>query len=423
MDSADPDVARGWVGKAVVDPSGAQIGMCTAVLTGDATGLPKWLCTDLGGGAIFVPALDAVESGGQLRVAVSAVEVAGAPPVGPAGQLSQVQEATLNRYYGVTAAGALSPGRRGRRVLVALAGVFTVLGALAGAAWAVRRLGALRFPVPVDLGAPGARAGASTAPAVTATDRPGARFGRRATPPPATSTGASSGRAGVVVARGAGTAFSRLAAPTASRAASAGRSGLRGGQRAGKAVARLAATTASRAASAGRSGLRGGQRVGEAVGSVPDAVSERSEQLQKRWRKVMGKAMTVLGFGAGYVLGTRAGRERYQQLKQTAVKVGQHPQVQQARDRLTTVVNDKLQSSTGQGTQLAAAKARAVGVSSKLRRRQRPAEDDLTDTATTPTYPAPDPGMPGGSPPEPGFIPDPVNRPVDPRVGGDVDLS
>lgn len=136
----------------------------------------------------------------------------------------------------------------------------------------------------------------------------------------------------------------------------------------------------------------------------------------------MGKAMTVLGFGLGYVLGTRAGRERYQQLKQTAVKVGQRPQVQQARDRLTTVVNDKLQTSTGQGKQLTAAKARAVGMSSKLRRRRRPAEDDLPEAAT-PTYPAPDPGMPGGSPPEPGFIPDPLNRPVDPSPGGDVDLS
>lgn len=134
----------------------------------------------------------------------------------------------------------------------------------------------------------------------------------------------------------------------------------------------------------------------------------------------MGKAMTVLGFGAGYVLGTRAGRERYQQLKQTAVKVGQHPGVQQARDRLTTVVNDKMQTSTGQGKQLAAAKQRAVGVSSKLRRRRRPAEDDLTEAAI-PTYPAPDPGMPGGSPPESGFNQDPLNRPVDPSPGGDVE--
>lgn len=41
-----------------------------------------------------------------------------------------------------------------------------------------------------------------------------------------------------------------------------------------------------------------------------------------------GKLAFVLGAGVGYVLGTRAGRERYEQIKRAAEKVWQTPPVQ-----------------------------------------------------------------------------------------------
>ena len=45
----------------------------------------------------------------------------------------------------------------------------------------------------------------------------------------------------------------------------------------------------------------------------------------------MGYRITFLvGLAVGYVLGTRAGRERYEQMLKTARKVAEHPAVQQA---------------------------------------------------------------------------------------------
>jgi hypothetical protein len=41
----------------------------------------------------------------------------------------------------------------------------------------------------------------------------------------------------------------------------------------------------------------------------------------------------ILGFGLGYVLGSRAGRERYEQLKQMYNRVSGNPAVQQFAER------------------------------------------------------------------------------------------
>ncbi|GIH28246.1 hypothetical protein Aph01nite_65560 [Acrocarpospora phusangensis] len=42
------------------------------------------------------------------------------------------------------------------------------------------------------------------------------------------------------------------------------------------------------------------------------------------------KMLFVAGLGVGYVLGTRAGRERYEQLKGAAQRVADNPRVQEA---------------------------------------------------------------------------------------------
>jgi len=78
----------------------------------------------------------------------------------------------------------------------------------------------------------------------------------------------------------------------------------------------------------------------------------------------MGKLMTVFGIGLGYVLGARAGRERF---KQAAAKVAQRPEVQQTRERIVTAASDKLQHS-GPGLRLpAGVKQRAADAAAKLR--------------------------------------------------------
>ena len=54
-----------------------------------------------------------------------------------------------------------------------------------------------------------------------------------------------------------------------------------------------------------------------------------------------GKILFVAGLGLGYVLGTRAGREKYEQLRTAALKVWNDPRVQKAADSVEDFVKDK----------------------------------------------------------------------------------
>ena len=52
----------------------------------------------------------------------------------------------------------------------------------------------------------------------------------------------------------------------------------------------------------------------------------------------MKKLTLLTGVAIGYVLGTRAGRERYEQIKAGASKVAHSPKVQAAADRAQDAV-------------------------------------------------------------------------------------
>lgn len=54
-----------------------------------------------------------------------------------------------------------------------------------------------------------------------------------------------------------------------------------------------------------------------------------------------GKILFVAGLGLGYVLGTRAGREKYEQLRTAALKVWNDPRVQKQVDNVEEFVKDK----------------------------------------------------------------------------------
>ncbi|AEV82357.1 hypothetical protein ACWT_1339 [Actinoplanes sp. SE50] len=65
-----------------------------------------------------------------------------------------------------------------------------------------------------------------------------------------------------------------------------------------------------------------------------------------------GKLMFLTGLAAGFVLGSRAGREKYEEIRANAQKVWEHPTVQEAAgvaqaqaNKLYTEGKDKLQSS------------------------------------------------------------------------------
>ncbi|MGY1760637.1 hypothetical protein ACI79G_16625 [Geodermatophilus sp. SYSU D00779] len=85
--------------------------------------------------------------------------------------------------------------------------------------------------------------------------------------------------------------------------------------------------------------------VGAAVEAAPEAIAETGERLEKGWRRVMGRLSLGLGFGVGYVLGARAGRARYEQIKQAAAGVMERPEVQQAVEQVRAAAPAPLQGS------------------------------------------------------------------------------
>jgi hypothetical protein len=53
------------------------------------------------------------------------------------------------------------------------------------------------------------------------------------------------------------------------------------------------------------------------------------------------KAGFVIGFGAGYVLGTKAGRERYEQIRELFGQVSSSPVVHRAIEKTTDVAGEQ----------------------------------------------------------------------------------
>jgi hypothetical protein len=54
-----------------------------------------------------------------------------------------------------------------------------------------------------------------------------------------------------------------------------------------------------------------------------------------------GKILFLTGLGLGYVLGTRAGRERYEQIKTTVERLWNDPRLQRQVDTVGAYVKDK----------------------------------------------------------------------------------
>jgi hypothetical protein len=109
MEFPDRDVAEAWLGRTLVDRDGVQIGACTAVLFDDATRVTEWVCSEVAGAAVFIPAVGAAESDDTVQVAVSRDAVTRAPSVGDAQHISAEDEAVLYQHYGMPHSREASP--------------------------------------------------------------------------------------------------------------------------------------------------------------------------------------------------------------------------------------------------------------------------------------------------------------------------
>ncbi|HJU01804.1 MAG TPA: hypothetical protein VJ966_11435 [Actinomycetes bacterium] len=62
-----------------------------------------------------------------------------------------------------------------------------------------------------------------------------------------------------------------------------------------------------------------------------------------------GKLGIAVGLAAGYVLGTRAGRERYQQLTASAKRIADEPSLQRIQEELNGLFGSGSQATGGNG--------------------------------------------------------------------------
>jgi hypothetical protein len=110
----------------------------------------------------------------------------------------------------------------------------------------------------------------------------------------------------------------------------------------------------------------------------------------------------IFGLGVGFVLGARAGRERYEQLQTLARKVTDSPAVQQAAGALQAQAAGYAKSAGGKLADGAvAAKAKVGGALQDRVPGMRPRDTNGSANGDGRGNYAPTPGTPGGSPDSP----------------------
>ena len=82
----------------------------------------------------------------------------------------------------------------------------------------------------------------------------------------------------------------------------------------------------------------------------------------------MGRIMFLAGAALGYILGARAGRRRYEQIKAGAERLWNDPKVQQGVDQVQGFVKDK--APDVQGAIVDGAKKAASSAASTVQRRK-----------------------------------------------------
>jgi PRC-barrel domain len=320
------DTARSWPGLSVLDRDGDTVGRITHIYLDRDSGQPEWALVAVPErGRVFVPLTDARAVDDRVRVVVARSAVREAPEVTSGRELSQQDETRLYRHYGV-------PDRA-----------------------ADRGEGARRAPSAVGR----ARRVATSAPA------------RRVL-----------SAAGVASALGA-------AAALAGRSGQRRRGGLAGaldGLVAVPAAAWRRRRRRQRVRAAGR--LLGGAAMApvQAVGNLGAEIGRRApappRPLSRRRRSRMaGNLKLAVGLAAGYVLGAKAGRERYERLRDAARQVADRPEVQQLAGKLRSGLEagvDKAASSAGDRLE----RARSAGSTSPDDDRPRAGEARVTNEAS-----------------------------------------
>jgi hypothetical protein len=394
-----PEATRHWQGRVLVDRNGEALGIIEVVYFDKATGQAEWARLETSAArpaSIVVPLVGASEEGDTVRVPFAKTLVERAPSVPAGRELSEEQEEQLYRHYDVPYSRAESPsglpagvgpppseapvpsselGGRGRVRITdprvgAAAGVAL---AMAAGVWrrqwigrqispAVSRLGAI--PTTVSRRRRRRRRAKARNQAMTS-----ARARTRAL---AWGTGRTLATVAVLSAAGAVQGGRRTWAGVQAAQQAAQQAARQGGRRlrpaprrrrrrgmftaktinravtrASKQTTALAQTTGGLVAGAARlpvtSAVQGGRRTRAGVQAAQAAIMRRGAGPRPRPRRRRRRATfaMVVGGAAGYVLGARAGEQRYQEITQTAKRVG--GQTVAKLDQLSGQAADQLQ--------------------------------------------------------------------------------
>jgi hypothetical protein len=304
------ETVSGWRKKALVDREGAPLGHIVHIYLDQVTGEPEWalVASGQGGRQVFVPLVDAAERGDQIDVPVGRALVSDAPAIRPGRQLSKEDTARLHGHYGGAPELRWGSARR-------MPGGGPPARLRQGLDWARERV-----PSPAAVGSPRPRrllAAAAAASSVAG----GLLLVRRRRRERPSGLAAAIGRAvGSVLAVPAGALRRR---------------------RRRRRLRALAGTAAAPFAAAGRA-VAGARRGMPAPDRTP-----HPRTLRNRRRRMAGNLKLLAGLAAGYVLGARAGRERYEQIAEAGRRLAERPEIRELTGKVRAGLGTGLERAAG----------------------------------------------------------------------------
>jgi hypothetical protein len=401
-----PDVTHRWQGRTLVDHHGEPLGTIEIIYLDKVTNQPEWALLEAGTTGptrTFIPLVSASEEGDTIRVPFAKTLVEGAPAMAADQELSEDQEGELYRHYGVPYSRADSPSglpagdpEPADPALAAgeaqpaeepVSASTPEVAAGKPEVPAAEPLAAADEPLPPGGGARPEAAMPESAPVPAAAvgsalgrvDEPAAEAAatndglvatrqlRRTDPRVAAGTAAAVAMAvGIwrreTIGRQVGTAVSRLGAIPATisrrrrrrRRAKALNQAVTGATQQttalARATARLLRGTVLLPVTAT---VKGGRRAGASVQATRKAIRQGARRVRPGRRRTRrgGTLGLAAGGAAGYVLGAKAGRQRYQEIIESASRLRQRPEVKRATeqavaklDQLSGQAADKLQA-------------------------------------------------------------------------------
>jgi hypothetical protein len=421
-----PEATHRWQGRTLVDHHGEPLGSIEVIYLDKATEQPEWALLEAstaGPARTFVPLVSAGEEGDSVRVPFAKALVEGAPAMAADRELSEDQEQELYRHYGVPYSRADSPsglpaGEPEPDAEPALsadepapaeepvsASIPEVTAARSevtteeptptaqeppaadhGVSDGARPEAAATEPAPIPAAAVGSAPGRVDEPAVASAGVVASRRGQLTAPRIAAGATALALAVGIwrrrTIGRQLGAAVGRLGTVPATisrqrrrrrRAKALNQAVTAATQQTtalARGTARLVTGTALLPVTVAVAGGRGVRAAGQATGKAISQGARRVRPGRRRKRRGGTLGMAV-GGAAGYVLGAKAGRERYEELAASAKRWRQRPEVKRlgeqavARlDRLSDQAADKLQAarqSTGAETSSSGGPPATVG--------------------------------------------------------------